>query len=252
MIRLFATALLVLGSVSMAQAQEIAPGEPSETLNIAPGFTASSVPKPSSISFMTTSDPFFLPPVKTMNAFEAPAVATALAVPLDPADPAAPPPKPKFLYSKDEIVRWELALGLDWVRFRSSIFNASAVGVRTSLVYFTTDWLGIEGNISATFAPQIFDREHVKLVIYGVGPKVAWRQNARWQPWLHVIFGGAHEQPQTAGSGKNAYGIQAGGGADYGFNSRFSGRLQANYIRTGFFGQSQNNFELGAGLVVHF
>jgi opacity protein-like surface antigen len=250
--KLFAAALLVLGSVSMAQAQEIAPGEPSETTNVAQGFTAASVPRPSSISFMTASDPFFLPPERTVNTFGAPVVATALAVPLDPADPAAPSPKPKFLYSKDDIVRWELALGVDWVRFRSSIFNASGVGVRTSLTYFTTDWLGIEGNVSATFAPQIFDREHVKLLIYGVGPKVAWRQNTRWQPWLHVIFGGAHEQPQTAGNGKNTYSIQAGGGADYAFNSRFSGRLQANYIRTGFFSQSQNNFELGAGLVVHF
>jgi hypothetical protein len=252
MIRFFATALLVLGSVSIAQAQDIVPGDPNETTNVAQGFAASSIPKPSSISFMTAGDPFFLPPAKTTTAFETlPVVATALAVPLDAADPGAAPPKPKFLYSKDDIVRWELSLGLDWVRFRSSIFNASAIGVRTSLTYFTTDWFGIEGDVSATFAPQIFDREHVKLLVYGVGPKIAYRER-KWEPWLHAILGGAHEQPQTAGNGKNTYSIQLGGGADYSFNARFSGRIQGNYIRTGFFGQSQNNFELGAGLVVHF
>jgi hypothetical protein len=250
--KLFATALLVLGSVSMAQAQEPAPAEPNDAPNAALDFPVSATSKPSSISFMTASDPFFLAPVKTMNAFEAPGVVTALAVPLETADPGAPAPPPKFLYSKDEIVRWELALGVDWIRFRSSIFDASAVGIKTSVAYFTTDWFAIEGNVSATFAPQIFDKEHVKLVVYGAGPKVAWRQSNRWQPWLHAIFGGAHEMPQTAAGSKNAYEIQLGGGADYGFNARFSGRLQANYIRTGFFSQAQNNFELGAGLVVHF
>src|SRR5580700_566151 len=145
MMRLFATALLVLGGVSMAQAQEIAPGEPNETTNVAQGFAASSVPRPSSISFMTASDPFFLPPAKAVNAFESPVVATALAVPLDPADPGAPPPKPKFLYSRGDMIRWELAIGVDWVRFRSSIFNASAVGIKTSITYFTNEWFGVEG-----------------------------------------------------------------------------------------------------------
>jgi len=251
MIRLFAAAMLVLGSGSIAQAQEMAPGEANEATNVAQGFTASTVVKPSSISFMTASDVFFLPPAKAVNSLEAPVVATALAVPLNAAEPAVPAPQPKFLYSNSDLPRWELALSLDWVRFRSSIFNASAVGVKTSLTYFTNDWFGIEGNVSATFAPQIFDREHVKLVVYGAGPKIAWRER-KWEPWMHAIVGGAHEMPQTAAGGKNAFAVQLGGGADYNFNVRFSGRLEANYIRSSFFSQSQNNFELGAGLVVHF
>lgn len=179
-------------------------------------------------------------------------VTTALAVPPETAEPAAPSPKPKFLYSRDDIVRWELGLGFNWIRFRSSIFNASAVGIKTSVVYYTNEWFGIEGNVSAAFAPEIFDREHVKLLIYGGGPKIAWRRFKRWDPWLHGIFGAAHERPQTAGNSMHTYSIQAGGGADYNFNARFSGRLEANYIRTGFFGQGQNNFQLVAGLVVHF
>jgi len=249
--RFFATALLVLGSMTMAQAQETAPAEANETTRAALGWTAGAVPRPSSISFMTASDAFFPGPGKAANALEAPLVTTALAVPLGTPDPAAPAPQPKFLYSNSDLPRWELALSLDWVRFRSSIFNASAIGVKTSVTYFTNDWFGIEGNVSATFAPQIFDREHVKLLVYGAGPKIAWREK-KWEPWAHVIVGGAHEMPQTASGGKNAFAVQLGGGADYNFNVRFSGRLEANYIHSSFFSQSQNNFELGAGLVVHF
>jgi opacity protein-like surface antigen len=251
MIRLFVTALLVLGGVGVAQAQETAPADKNDKANMVLENAAASTPKPASINFLTASDTFFLPPAKPMNTFEAPVVATALALPLSPADPAAPSPKPKFLYSSSERPRWELGFGFTWIRFRSSIFDASAVGVKTSVTYFTNEWFGIEGNVSAAFAPEIFDREHVKLLVYGAGPKIAWRRD-RWEPWVHAILGGAHEQPQTAGNSRNTYSIQLGGGADYHFNPRFSGRLEGNYVRTSFFSQSQNNFQLCAGLVMHF
>jgi hypothetical protein len=250
--RIFATALLVLGSVCVAQAQDAAPAETSGNANVVAILMADSAPRMTPIRSRNDNSVFFLSAAKPVNTLEVPVVTTALAVPLAAAEPGAPSPKPKFLYSRDDIVRWELGLGFNWIRFRSSIFNASAVGLKTSVVYYTNEWFGIEGNLSAVFAPEIFDHEHVKLLVYGGGPKVAWRRYKRWDPWLHAIFGGAHEQPQTAGNSRNSYSILAGGGADYNFNARFSGRLEANYIRTGFFNQSQNNFQLGAGLVVHF
>jgi hypothetical protein len=172
-------------------------------------------------------------------------------VPLDPADPAEPAPKPKFLYGGRDDYRWQLALGISWIRFRSSIFNASAVGTNTAVAYYLNDWFGVEGTVATGFAPQIYNKEHVKLVFYGGGAKIAWRQK-RWEPWLHGIIGGMHEQPQTAMGGRNSLGIQAGGGADYRFNPRFSGRLEADYVRSQFFSQSQNNFQLAASVVIHF
>jgi opacity protein-like surface antigen len=250
--RLFATALLVLGSACVAQAQEPAAPDTNDKTNMLPGLVAVSPPKPSFVNSWSASGASFFPAEQPMKTLEAPFVTTALAVPLEAAEPAAPSPKPKFLYSRNDIVRWELGLGFTWIRFRSSIFNASAVGLKTSVTYNTNEWFGIEGNISAGFAPQIFDRENVKLLIYGAGPKIAWRRYKRWDPWLHAILGGAHEQPKTAGNGKNTFALQLGGGADYNFNYRFSGRLEGNYVRTNFFGQTQNNFQLGAGVVLHF
>ena len=252
--RIFATALLVLGSVCVTQAQEQEPAAPdaNDKTNMVPGLAAVSAPKVSLVNSFTASGAPVFPVTKPMSTFDAPAVATSLALPFDAADPGAPAPKPKFLYSRNDIVRWELGLGFNWIGFRSSIFNANAFGVKTSVTYNTNEWFGIEGNVSAAFAPEIFDREHVKLLVYGAGPKVAWHRYKRWDPWLHGIFGGAHEQPQTAGNSRSTYSIQLGGGADYNFNYRFSGRLEGNYVRTGFFGQSQNNFQLGAGVVLHF
>ena len=136
-------------------------------------------------------------------------------------------------------------------RFQSSLLNASAVGIKTSVGYFLNDWFGVEGNVTAAFAPTVLVNEHVKLLTYGGGPKIAWRQK-QWEPWLHGIFGGAHELPQLAGQSKNSYSIQAGGGADYRWNPRISFRLEGDYVRTGFFKQSQNDFQISGGIVFHF
>jgi hypothetical protein len=96
-----------------------------------------------------------------------------------------------------------------------------------------------------------FKNEHAKLVVYGGGLKIAWKQR-QWEPWLHAILGGAHALPQTAGNNRNSYSVQAGGGTDYPWNSRVSYRIEADYVLTGFFHQKQNNVQLNGGIVFHF
>jgi hypothetical protein len=233
---------LMLGATCAAGAQDAVPDNQSVTRNVAAIFSAASLPAASlSQPAAFSSAPSFAPPT---------APASALGSPAPDAAPS-PSPDPKFVYGGRDDFRWQLAIGAEWIRFRSSIFNASAVGINTSVTYFTNEWFGIEGSVSTGFAPEIFDKEHVKLLVYGAGPKIAWREK-KWEPWAHAIFGGSHEQPQTAGNSRNSYAIEAGGGADYRFNPRLSGRLEADWVRTGFFSQSQNNFQLMGGVVFHF
>jgi hypothetical protein len=236
---------LVLGAGRAARAQEAVADGQAVNRNVAAEFSVS--------------------PARSTDSFR-PAAAGALAavsgfapLPASPSLPGnaapeaspSPVPDPRFIYGGRDDYRWQLALGADWIRFRSSIFNASAVGVNAAVCYFTNEWFGVEGSASTGFAPEIFAKEHVKLTVYGVGPKIALREK-KWEPWAHLILGGSHEQPQTAGNSKNSYAIEAGGGADYRVNPRLSGRLEADWVRTGFFGQSQNNFQLLGGVVFHF
>jgi len=244
-------ASLLLGSVSVAQAQVSAPILQIDRGNAAPDFSATSAAKATLLSDLAAADTFSTQAAKPASTFAATGVATALALPFENAEPAPPSPQPRFLYGGRDDYRWELGLAASWLRFRSSVFNASAVGISTSVVYFTNEWFGVEGNITAVFAPTIFQNEHIKIATYGAGPKIAWRQK-RWEPWLHGVFGGAHEQPQIAGQSRNSYAIKAGGGADYRWNPRLSFRLEGDYVRTGFFHSSQNNFQLAGGLVFHF
>src|SRR5712692_2379803 len=248
--RLLLSALL-LGRVGVARAQVSAPILNIDRGNVAQDFSATSAAKATLLSDLAAADTSSPPAAKPVSTSAPPLVATALALPFENADPASPSPEPKFLYGGRDDYRWELGLAASWLRFQSSSFNASAVGISTSVAYFTNDWFGIEGNITAVFAPTILVNEHVKIATYGAGPKIAWRQK-RWEPWLHGIFGGAHEQPQIAGQSRNSYAIKAGGGADYRWNPRLSFRLEADYVRTGFFHQSQNDFQLAGGIVFHF
>ncbi len=243
--------VLLLGSVNVARAQVSAPSLTIDRGNAAQEFSATSAAKATLLNDLAAAGTFSSSASKPANPLAIPLVTTALALPLENAEPASPSPQPKFLYGGRDDYRWELGLGFTWLRFRSSVFNASAVGINTSLVYFTNDWLGIEGNITAAFAPTIFGNEHVKIATYGAGPKIAWRQK-QWEPWLHGIFGGAHEQPQIAGQSRSSYAIKAGGGADYRWNPRISFRFEADYVRTGFFRQSQNDIQLAGGFVFHF
>lgn len=235
---------LVLGTACAARAQDAPAERAANGRNVA----AEYAPAPSG------SITLFQPAGGALSFAPSLAPQPAFASPLENATPDAPPspaPDPKFIYGGRDDFRWQLAIGADWVRFRSSLFNASAVGVMSSVTYFTNDWFGVEGNFTTAFAPQIFDKEHVKIFVVGGGPKIAWRQR-KWEPWVHGIIGFAHEQPQTAGNTRHALAVEVGGGADYRFNPRFSGRLEADWLRTSFFSQSQNNFVLMGGVVFHF
>ncbi len=237
--------LFTLGAACDSGAQEAATDRQAAIHNVAADFSA---PPTASATLFQPPASSTLAPVPSASYSEA--LAAPLANPLPDASPS-PAPDPKFIYGGRDDYRWQLAIGADWLRFRSSVFNASAVGINSSVTYFTSEWFGIEGNVSTAFAPEIYDREHVKLLVYGGGPKLAWREK-HWEPWVHAIFGGSHEFPQTADGSKNSYAIEVGGGADYRFNPRLSGRLEGDWVRTGFFNQSQNNFLLMGGVVFHF
>jgi hypothetical protein len=239
--------VLMLGATCAARAQEAVADSQAVNRNIAADFSATPAASSSLFQFQPTPASAFS---LALSFAPAPAFPSPPAAAAPDASPA-PAPDPKFIYGGRDDFRWQLGIGADWIRFRSSIFNASAVGINSSVTYFTNEWFGIEGSLSAGFAPQILDREHVKLLLYGAGPKIAWREK-KWEPWLHAIVGGAHEQPQAAGHSKSAFAVKVGGGDDYRFNPRFSGRLEGDWVHTSFFSQSQNNFELMGGIVFHF
>jgi hypothetical protein len=172
---------------------------------------------------------------------------TSAATPSSTPEPAA---QRGSTYS-DAAYRFELSMGLALVRFRSSVYSATAIGLNTSIAYYWKDWLAVEGNVVPAFAPTIYQNEHVKYLGYAGGAKLVFGHSGL-VPWVHGLAGGSHILPQTGLGGKNTIQLQAGGGADYVFTPQISARIGADYVFTHFFGEVQNNFQAYAGLVVHF
>src|SRR5271157_5329943 len=181
-------------------------------------------------------------------ALATPAAAAASAA---AAEPAAAAPRPKFVFGARDDYRWQLGVGVEFLRFDSSRIYASLVGLNTTVTYFTNGWFAVEGNVVTGFAPQIYDREHVKYFGGGGGIRIGSRR-ARWEPWGHALVGGGHLQPQTADSSKDALTVQAGGGVDFRLHARLSLRAEGDYVFSTFFSQHQNDYQGAAGIVFHF
>ena len=175
-----------------------------------------------------------------------------LGTPAGPAEASTPAtPAPTFAYGRRDDYRWQLGLGVSLVRFRSSLFSATGVGTNSSLTYFTNDWFALEGVVNTAIAPTIYRNDHVKFFSYGAGPKIAWRAR-RLEPWAHVIGGGVHILPQTAGHSQNGFAFDIGGGVDYRFYPHLSVRGEVDWIKTHVLGEWGNSAQANVDVVLHF
>jgi len=182
-------------------------------------------------------------------------VAVAL-VPIDlNPQPAAPAPTPAPIppFGHYEGYRFQLGVGYSYFRFRSAPFNSNMSGLQTSLSYFLNDWFAVEGNTVAAFGSSVFGSDRSKALLFTGGARVAWRDSRRrFEPWMHGLIGGLHMLPQTAAGSKTGFAVQAGGGVDYRLGGRASARFGGDYIRSQLYSTSQNNFQIGGGLVINF
>jgi hypothetical protein len=168
-----------------------------------------------------------------------------------PVASAASAAEPQVIYRGTENDRWELGLGFTYVKFRSPAIDQNMLGLNTSVVYFPSDWIGVEGNITAAFGGKIFVDDRTKYGGFTGGPKIVMR-HGRWEPWAHALVGLAHVNPQLAGVGKNGVAIEVGGGADYTLGGQLAVRVEGDWVLTHLYSLTQNNFQVVTGLVLHF
>ncbi|HXM95644.1 MAG TPA: hypothetical protein VOA64_15560 [Candidatus Dormibacteraeota bacterium] len=254
--RILVSALIALGTTCAVRAQDSGAPVLAASTNTAADFRATSASRVDLVKPLNPSTAFLLSEALAPNS----SIVTALAVPVSASDPggatsaaAEPPPapQPKFMYGSRDDYRWQLALGFAFYRFRSTIFDASAVGVNTDIAYYLSESWALEGNVSSVFAPVIASNAHVKIVTYGGGIKYGIRKT-HIEPWGHALFGGTHVFPQTAAGSKNGLAIQAGGGVDYRWHPRLAFRGEADYVPTKVWGMWQHNFQIIAAVVFHF
>lgn len=211
-------------------------------------FAASPAASNPPCAFSLFARPASLLPIDLTSARET-CTATSSA-PLHLSQPPIPDPQPQSRRAIRQSDAFQIAVGFEYVRFRSVLFNANLSGLHTSFTYFANDWLGFEGSVVAAFGSSTLNNESSRLALYTAGPRIAWRRSGL-QPWAHALVGGIHVFPQT-GLGQNSFAVQLGGGADWRFKPLVSFRIESDYIRSQLFSSGQNSFQIGAGLVFHF
>jgi hypothetical protein len=163
-------------------------------------------------------------------------------------------------FSEREYDPWQLAIGYQYNRnnLLGSPFNTN--GLNVSLARYFGRWIGLEaqvgtgffGNTGQTTTPPNLD---AKSVFVGAGPRLAFRNASRIEPWVHLVVGLEHFRfSQTAGvlGSNNALAGAAGGGVDLFFRPHVALRIEADAVGSRFFSTNQRSFQVIGGLVFNF
>lgn len=161
--------------------------------------------------------------------------------------------------------RYDLSVGYNNIRANAPPGGCPCFGVNGGFVDGTlrlTDWLGISGEFTGGHSSNISSLgQGLTLTTFTAGPTVSHRFR-RFTPFGEVLVGGAHGSDSyfptkvSSSPASSSFAVSAGGGVDFGLNSRFSIRaLDMQYLRTSFpngVNSEQNQLMIGAGFVVKF
>lgn len=155
---------------------------------------------------------------------------------------------------------WQLAIGYQYNRnnLLGSPFNTH--GVNISMARYFGRWIGVEAQLGVGFLGTTGQTTtppnlSAKSLFIGGGPRFAYRNQSRYEPWVHVVVGMEHYRfQQTAGllGSNSALAGNAGGGLDVFLKSHIAIRAEGDFIGSRFFSTNQRSFQIVGGLVLGF
>jgi hypothetical protein len=151
--------------------------------------------------------------------------------------------------------QWQIADGYQFNRisFRGIFAPFDTNGFNASVTRFFGRELGVEGDVSAGFAPAAPSASAASIFVGG-GPHISFRDRSHFEPWVHGLLGVQHFSfggVNFPASTTSAAWI-AGGGLDFRFDSGFALRFQADYLGSHFANYFQRNLQIGGGVVWNF
>jgi hypothetical protein len=155
---------------------------------------------------------------------------------------------------------WQFAVGYQYNRdnLLGSPFNTH--GVNFDLDRYFGRWFAVEAQIGVGFLGKTGQTTNppnlsAKSLYVGAGPRLAFRNRSRYEPYVHVTVGLEHFRfGQTAGllGSNNALAGDAGVGMDVFVKPHVAVRTEADFIGSRFFSTNQRSFQVSGGLVVGF
>ncbi|MGA7916185.1 MAG: hypothetical protein WCA00_13175 [Candidatus Acidiferrales bacterium] len=181
------------------------------------------------------------------SSFAAPAPAFALPTPIPP-----PQPPPQGVQGVFEKYSYDVYVGYTFFRFYEVPgIRSNMNGVNGSVVYWYRDWLGVDGEIFATYGSQ--PGQNTWLVFFGGGPRIRYVGPKGMDFWAHAMIGGMYETPQTPYGGQTAFAGLVGAGVDLNGHQRHMAlRFAVDAIASNYFGTYQVSPKFSAGVVYKF
>jgi hypothetical protein len=147
--------------------------------------------------------------------------------------------------------RLQLFGGYSYVRFDSKTFGfadkSGLNGFDLMAAYNLVPGFGVVAEASGNYGPHMNFRAAV------FGPQFLY-QKGKMTFFAHTLFGRGESSLRVARGLRDAgNAFQLGGGVDLDLRPRFAFRIiQADYVHTHFFQQTQGNIRLSTGLVFHW
>ena len=133
-------------------------------------------------------------------------------------------------------------------------------GFDASIAANVNSWFGLVADVGGQYT-RLDDQGFTETIhshSFLFGPKFSLRRK-RVVPFAHALFGVAKLKTETNEFGPllsfsdTSFALALGGGLDVRVNDRFAIRVvQIDYLRTSFFGGSQNKGRIAAGIVLRF
>jgi hypothetical protein len=154
---------------------------------------------------------------------------------------------------------WQIAIGYQYARHNLFGSPISTHGVYVSLVRYFGRWFGLEAQVGTGFLGRtgqgtIPPNLVAKSLLVGVGPRLAYRNHGRYEPWVHFVCCLEHFRfTQTGTLGSNtAFAGAAGGGLDVHLNPKLAFRFEADAVGSRFFSTNQRSIQVIGGIALSF
>jgi hypothetical protein len=166
---------------------------------------------------------------------------------------ADPAPAGASKMRSDSGYPWQVGTNFTYQRFDIGGGNTNLYGIHTSVTRWLGDSMfGLEGTVTSSFG-SLTPVKKEQVVFYGGGAHIG-KRSGKFQPWAHILVGGAHDRfSQGIGPASfNALSIMGGGGVDIQWRSHIAWRVQADYLGTRFGSVWQKSVTTGVGILFDF
>ena len=154
---------------------------------------------------------------------------------------------------------WQISIGVQYNYENLRGVPFETYGGNASIVRYFGRWVGVEGQIGAGFGPthngSIPPNLDARSLFGGVGPRLAYRNQSRIEPWVHLIVGAEYfhfyQSSKSQGSITALAGL-GGGGVNFYLWPHVGIRTEAELVGSRFFSTNQRSFQAVAGVVFDF